>query len=181
MNIIHKVLVTVSVKYRLETNTEKKMLGRRISSGVFANISYETLECYGEHINFMTATGPISREHRVPVYRKTLGNNPSSNYFAILDNRRGFEDEFSYEDMHILGDITLEAGIRRTVSVSVTNEPAYLNIVKLTRAVADLKNIELNSTTTHCMDEAKNFILSRIHRIANSPPQSFRPMNSLSR
>ncbi|MCC3305490.1 hypothetical protein [Sneathiella sp. HT1-7] len=157
------------------------MQGRKISSGAFANISYETLECYGEHVHFMTATGPISREHRIPVYRKTLGDNPSSNYFAILDNRRGHEDEFSYEDMHILGDITLEAGIRRIVSVSVTNESAYLNIIKLTQAVAHLKDIELTSTTTHCMDEAKNFILSNIHGVANKPSQSFRLMNSLSR
>ncbi len=156
------------------------MQGRKISSGAFANISYETLECYVEHVNFMTATGPISREHRIPVYRQTLQGNPSSSYFAILDNRRGYEDEFSYDDMLILSDITLKAGIRRIVSVSVTSESAYLNIVKLSQAVAHTKDIELDSMTTHCMDKAKNFILFRIQGIANKPSQSFRLINSLS-
>jgi hypothetical protein len=150
------------------------MQGRKISSGVFANISYETREFCGEYINLMTALGPISREHRVPVYRRSLKINPTSSYFAILDNRSGHEDELSYDDMMLLGDYIIDAGITRVVTASVTNEAGYSNIVKLASAMADARNVEMDATVTTCLDEAKSFVLSRVSGAATSSVIPFR-------
>ncbi|MCC3305491.1 hypothetical protein [Sneathiella sp. HT1-7] len=143
------------------------MQERKISSGTIANIRYETLEYGGEHINFMTALGPVTREHRVLVYRKLLNTNPSSTFFAILDNRAGYEDKISYDDMHFLADTLLRVGIRRMVCVAVTKEPAYQNIVNLSRAVADMKNFDMQATSTQCLKEAKTFVFSRIQLLAD--------------
>lgn len=157
------------------------MQGHKVSSGAFANISYETRKYGGECINFMTALGPISREHRIPVYRKTLKTNPSSNFFAIFDNRAGYEDEISYDDMLIFGDIFIKAGITRVVAASVTNEAGYRSIVQLSHAVADTKDIDLQLTSTICMDEAKNFVFSRIRNLSKPSIASFGLANFSSR
>lgn len=139
----------------------------KVSAGKIGNIRYETLEYGGEHINFMTALGPVSREHRVQLYRKFLKTNPSSTFYAVLDNRAGYEDKISYDDMHYLADMLLRVGIKRMVSVAVTKESAYQNIVKLSQAVADMKNVDMQATSTHCLKEAKTFVFSKIHLLAD--------------
>ncbi|MDF2366809.1 hypothetical protein [Sneathiella sp.] len=142
------------------------MKGRKISSGSFANIDYETREYNGEHIHIMKVMGPINREHRIPFYYQTLENNPSADYFVILDNRRGHEDNFSYDDMQIVADILLDAGIKRIHGAIITREFGYDNILKLARAVAKVKTLESHTEFSENMTDAENFILSRIETLA---------------
>ncbi|MBO0333478.1 hypothetical protein J0X12_07630 [Sneathiella sp. CAU 1612] len=138
------------------------MKGQLISSGSFANINHETWKYNGEHIHVMKVTGPINRAHRVPFYYLTLKTNPSSDYFIILDNQRGHEDDFSYDDMITISDILLEAGIKRIYGAIITRESGYENILKLARAVAKLKTLESHTVYCENMTEAENYIHARI-------------------
>jgi hypothetical protein len=138
------------------------MKGHKIASGSFANIDYETREYNGEHVHTITANGPIDIEHRIPVYKQTLENNPSENYFIIFDNRRSYEDNFAYDDMLVIAEILLKAGIKQIFGAIITKESGYDNIMKLARAVAKTKEMESQTVYAENMAEAEKFILSRI-------------------
>jgi hypothetical protein len=141
--------------------------GHKISSGSFANLEFETWEYHGEHIHVVKVMGPIDRGHRIPVYYQTLENNPSSNYYVILDNHRGHEDNFLYDDMQKVANILSEAGVKRIHGAIITRESGYDNIMKLGRAVAKLHSMESQTVYSKNMDEAESYICSRIDRRLN--------------
>ena len=135
-----------------------------VSSGSFVNIDYETRECGGEYLHLVKALGPIGREERIPLVNEILKITRSENYFAILDNRRGYENSLSLEDMSFLGDILYDAGIRRFYNAVVTSDDAYSSNVKLMNAVAATKHVETETLSTNDYDDAENFILEKMKK-----------------
>ena len=140
------------------------MKWRDVSSGLFENIRYETKESGGEYLHVVTMLGPMGLKDRIPVFRETLKVNKSENYFNIADNRRGYENILSVEDMSVLGDMLYDAGIRHFFNAVVTNDAAYGNITKLVHAVATTKKIETESIATNNYDEAEKFILEKMKK-----------------
>ncbi|MEX1035363.1 MAG: hypothetical protein WDZ54_05365 [Sneathiella sp.] len=141
---------------------------REVSSGSFINVDYEIWEYGGEHVSILRMRGPISRGHRIEFYQITLKNNPSSDYFIILDNQLGYEDDFPYDDMVMVSDMFLAAGIKRVYGAIVTTEIGYETILKLARAVAGMKTLEIYTMRVGSLPEAKDFIISRIDDTADS-------------
>ena len=138
------------------------MLGRKLTSGAYGSILYERWECCGEHIHLLAAQGPIRFEDRHAAYLDFLKTNPSSTFIAVMDNRRGFEDEISFEKMLVIAATLQSAGIKRMIGVAITKESGYDKIVKLSHAVADIKGMKIVSATTTNMNEVKEFLMSQI-------------------
>lgn len=138
------------------------MEGEKIFSGSFANIIHETWKYNGEHIHVMKVTGPINGENRIYFYTSALKNNSSSDLFIILDNQRGYEDDFSYDDMITICDILVNAGIKRIFGAIITRESGYENILKLARAVAKVKTLEQHTVFCKNLAAAENFIHANI-------------------
>ncbi|MCF8466699.1 MAG: hypothetical protein K9G33_04800 [Sneathiella sp.] len=138
---------------------------RNVSSGSFENIRYETKESGGEYLHIVTMLGPMGLQDRIPVFRETLNATQSENYFVIADNRKGYENILSVEDMSVLGDMLYDAGIRRFYNAVVTNDAAYGNITRLVHAVATTKKIETESIATSSFDEAEKFIFDGMKKL----------------
>jgi|TARA_R110001606_G_scaffold3642_24_gene16606 hypothetical protein len=138
------------------------MKWRKVASGSFANIKYETKESGGEYLHLVTPGSLLDRDDRAPVYEATLNLTKSENYFCILDNRQGKESLLSMADMSYFGDILVERGIKRFFYAVVTYDPAYDNMIKLIKAIAATKDIEINAIATPDFESAEEFILSRM-------------------
>ena len=138
------------------------MKWRKVASGSFTNIKYETKESGGEYLHLVTPGSLLDRDDRAPVYEATLNLTKSENYFCILDNRLGKENLLSMADMSYFGDTLVERGIKRFFYAIVTHDPSYDNMIKLIKAIAATKNIEVDAMSTPDFEAAEEFILSRM-------------------
>ncbi|WP_340149340.1 hypothetical protein [uncultured Sneathiella sp.] len=139
-----------------------RLNGCIVSSGTTPNIDWETSGFSGQFLHRIKITGPIGLEERLPVYRATLDISKSKDYFALVDNRDGHEDTMSYPVMLRLCELFLEAGVKNICTAIVTSNERYKDITKLSSAVATLKNLRFENTTTADFAEAEKFILSRL-------------------
>ena len=139
------------------------MKWRKVASGSFPNITYETKEHGGEFLHIVTQVGSLDKEDRAPVYEETLALNKSSNYFCILDNRNGKESLLSMADMSGIGDMLVARGIKRFIYAVVTKDPAYDKIIKLIKAISMTKDLEVDAMSTADFATAEKFILARIN------------------
>lgn len=138
------------------------MKWRNVASGSFDNLRYETKESGGELLHVVTPGGLLDRDDRAPVYEETLNLNKTENYFCILDNRTGKESLLSISDMSHFGDLLVSKGIKRFYYAVVTTDPAYDNMIKLIKAIALTKNIEMEAIATPDYDEAEEFVLAHM-------------------
>ncbi|TNE39339.1 MAG: hypothetical protein EP348_03700 [Alphaproteobacteria bacterium] len=144
------------------------MKWRPVSSGSYEKIAYETKECRGQFLHYINILGPIGVTERIPVFEATLAVNKSENYFCLVDNRAGHENILTVEDMSFLGDLLLDAGIKRFYAAVVTLDEGYRGIVKLMNAVAIAKKkIESETFSSPFYEEAENFLISRTKRFMN--------------
>ncbi|WP_373087543.1 hypothetical protein [Sneathiella sp.] len=144
------------------------MKWRRISSGSFVNIEYETKESNGQYLHLIKILGPVGRAERMPVYNETLKLNLSADYFCIVDNSNGYESVLTFEDMLFFGDILVKAGIKRFFSAVVTNDVGHVTIGKLTRAIAKTKNIYTETYSASSYPNAEKFIMEKLAEAATS-------------
>ncbi|MAL78132.1 MAG: hypothetical protein CMN55_03300 [Sneathiella sp.] len=142
------------------------MTWRQVGSGEYENISFETREYKGEYLHIITPAGALTREDRLPVYQATLDLTRSDSYLCLLDNRKGQELSLTGEDIVYFADILADHGIRRVIYAVVTNDPGYGNIIKLIRAIAETKNIAMHAMSTTKFDEAEEFFLAEIEKLA---------------
>ncbi len=138
------------------------MSGCIVSSGTTPNIDWETTEFSGQFLHRIKITGPIGLEERIPVYRATLDISKPKDYFALVDNRDGHEDTMSYPVMLQLCELFIEAGVKNICTAIITSNERYKDITKLSSAVASLKGLQFENTTTADYAEAEKFILDRI-------------------
>jgi hypothetical protein len=138
------------------------MKWRKVASGSFPNIRFETKEYGGEFLHIVTQGGSLVREDRAPVYEETLALNTSDSYFCILDNRKGKESVLSMADMSVFGDMLISQGIKRFVYAVVTTDPAYDKIIKLIKAISMTKDLEVEAITTPDFATAEKFVFVRM-------------------
>ncbi|MDF2366810.1 hypothetical protein [Sneathiella sp.] len=138
------------------------MKWRKVASGSFTNIKYETKECGGEFLHVVTQSGSLDKEDRVPVYEKTLALTKSGNYFCILDNRKGKESLLSMADMSNFGDMLVSHGINRFIYAVVTKDPGYDKIIKLIKAISITKDLEVEAISSPDFATAEKFVLLRM-------------------
>ena len=141
------------------------MKWRKVASGSYMNIEYETKEYGGEYLHVVTQSGSLDREDRVPVYQETLALTKSNNYFCILDNRKGKESLLSMADMSNFGDMLVSHGIENFIYAVVTSDPSYDKIIKLIKAISMTKNLEVEAMSTSNYEEGEKFILSRMKKV----------------
>jgi hypothetical protein len=138
------------------------MKWRKVASGSFPNIKFETKGYGDELLHIVTQDGSLDREDRMPVYQETLALNQSSNYFCILDNRKGKESLLSMADMSQFGDMLVSYGIKRFTYAVVIKDPAYEKIIKLIKAISMTKELEVEAISTPDFATAEKFILSQM-------------------
>ncbi|MEQ8354018.1 MAG: hypothetical protein RH942_00660 [Kiloniellaceae bacterium] len=151
---------------KLKPAAKLAMDGAVVASGTLPSYAYVSVKYAEEVIHRIRVTGAIDLERRLPLYRETLANNPSSNYFCVLDNSEGYENDFSYPDMAVLDRLLVEAGIKHFYGVTVTKDPGYRNLVKLASDHAKLLNLEGDLFATDDLAEAERFIMESIDRLA---------------
>lgn len=134
------------------------MKWRKVASGSFTNIRYETQEYCGEFLHIVTQDGPLNRDVRRPVFEETLALTKSGNYFCILDNRKGKESILSMADMSGYGDMLVSNGINRFFYAVVTFDPGYEKTIKLIKAISMVKELEIEAISTTDFATAEKFI-----------------------
>ncbi|MZR32089.1 hypothetical protein [Sneathiella litorea] len=144
------------------------MKWRQVSSGSFTNIRFETKEYGGEFLHIVTQVGTLDLEDRAPILKETLDLNKSENYFCILDNRKGKESFLSIADMSYFADRLIDKGIKRFFYAVVTNDPAYDKIIKLIKAIAITKDMEVEAMSTADFATAESFMLTRMKNFVNA-------------
>lgn len=140
---------------------------RKISSGSSRNLTYVTYEYLGEYIHTARILGTVGKEERLPFVNYTLDLNTSENFFSIFDNRDNHDSVITYDQLLYFGDIFREAGIRRVFTVSVTADDSIAPVNRLVEAVADTKAIHAQAFSTPDYDQAREFIMSRITKLAD--------------
>ena len=133
-----------------------------VASGELTSAFFRTERLGQEVLHRITVTGPINLKLRIPVYEATLAANPSPNYFCILDNRAGFENVFSYEDIRYLANLLIEAGIRRLYAATVTCDQEYAKLVELANVVVATSLLEGELLATGEIGKAEAFIRCRM-------------------
>jgi hypothetical protein len=129
-----------------------------VASGELSSFRFRTDRLGQEVLHRITVTGPINLKLRIPLYKATLAANPSPNYFCILDNRAGFENVFTYDDIVYLTDFVLEAGIQRIYAATVTGDTEYAKLVELANVVVGTSLLEGALLATGEMAEAEAFV-----------------------
>ena len=138
------------------------MKWRKVATGSFTNIKYETKECCGEFLHIVTQSGALDKEDRVPGYEETLALTKSSNYFCILDNRKGKESLLSMADMSNFGDMLVSHGIKRFIYAVITKDPGYDKIIKLIKAISTTKELEFEAISTPDFATAEKFVVTQM-------------------
>lgn len=96
------------------------------------------------------------------VYRATLSANPTSNYFCILDNSGGFENDFSIADIRILDQMLLSAGVRAVHGVTVTLDAGYPKLLELLRQVMPSQGVVADVRLATSLAEAEHLLAEMV-------------------
>ncbi len=126
--------------------------------------SYDFVSCRhrGEVVHIMTATGPLNLARRIDVYRATLSANPTSDYFCILDNSGGFENDFNISDIRFLDQMLLEAGVRTVHGVTVTRDAGYPKLLELLRQVMPSQGLVADVRLASSLAEAEHLLAEMV-------------------
>ena len=135
------------------------MHGLVVAAGTLPSFEFRSIKYGGEVLHRIRVTGRIDLERRMPLYHETLANNPSSNYFCILDNSEGHENDLSLSDIMLLDKILVEAGIEKFYGATITPDWNYKGIVKLANFSAEVSKLNAELLSTRNPDEAESFIM----------------------
>lgn len=117
-----------------------------------------------ERLHRVQVTGPISINERINLYVKILSTMASNNFYCIVDNSTGYENNFSYQDMKLLDDMLIEYGVKNFYGATITPDRHYHILVDVANQHANNigLNCELISTDNH--EEAEKFIDKHIQQ-----------------
>lgn len=133
-----------------------------VATGEMQSFRFRTERRGQEVLHRITATGPINLRRRIPLYEATLAVNPSPNYFCIVDNRAGYENAFSFEDIRFLADVLKDGGISHLYAVTVTDDQEYAKIVELANITVAISSLQGELRSTNDAAEAEAFIQDRL-------------------
>ncbi|WP_020592425.1 hypothetical protein [Kiloniella laminariae] len=125
---------------------------------------FETFECAGEFLHRIEMTGNMGRVERIPLYQQTLALNKSKNYFCILDNRRGYENTLTLDDMRYFDDMLVEAGIELFYGATVTLDDEYKKITTLANVNVEVSELAGELFATSSYQEAEDFIFAHMQK-----------------
>jgi len=141
--------------------------GRNIvATGTFPSLQFVSTQYGAEVVHRITATGPITLKHRLPVYEATLAATPSSNYCCILDNGAGHENDLSFSDLQVLARILVDASIACYYGATITDDVAYPRIVDLASVYMSTTNIRGEILSTADPQAAERFIVEKLRLMA---------------
>lgn len=133
-----------------------------MASGSLPSYDFVSLRHSGEVVHVMTATGPLNLARRIEVYRATLSANPTSNYFCMLDNSGGFENDFSISDIRFLDRMLIEAGVQAVHGITVTRDPGYPKLLELLRQVMPSQGLVANVRLASTLAEAEHLLAGMV-------------------
>lgn len=133
-----------------------------VATGELKGYRFRTERWGMEVLHRITVTGPINLQRRIPLYEATLAANPSANYFCIVDNRAGFENAFSFEDIRYLAEVLKDGGISHLHGVTITDDQEYAKIVELANITVAISSLQGELRSTHDVAEAEAFIQDRL-------------------
>jgi len=134
-----------------------------VAAGEMKSYRFRTERRGLEVLHRITVTGPINLQRRIPLYEATLAANPSPNYFCILDNRAGFENAISLDDLQFLAAILKDAGISRFYGVTITDDREYPKIVELANIVVATSPLQGELLSTGDAAAAEAFIQDKLN------------------
>ncbi len=137
-----------------------------VARGTLPSYEFVTVRHGAEVVHWITATGPIALRQRLPLYAATLAANPSSNYFCILDNRGGHENDLSFSDIAILNQILADGGIDCIYGATVTHDRGYPQFVDLMSENLKARDIRGELLSTGDMQAAEDFIADKLRLVA---------------
>ncbi|WP_323795184.1 hypothetical protein [Nisaea sp.] len=139
--------------------TEKYHIeGTLIESGTMTGFEYASYRVGEEVLHRIKAVGPISIRERLPLYRALTRLNVSGSMFAILDNRQRHENSYSAEDMDEIVAVLKAGGVTAFYGATVTRDPDYDKIGKLTNAHIVVSGLNGRVIVTADPEEAEIFI-----------------------
>ncbi|MCZ4279135.1 hypothetical protein O4H49_00005 [Kiloniella laminariae] len=133
-----------------------------VEKKILSSCVFETFECNGEFLHRVELTGNTGRQERIPLYQETLALNKSKNYFCILDNRRGFENTLTLDDIRYFDDMLVCAGIECFYGATVTLDNEYKKITTLANFNVEVSKLTGELLATSSYQEAEDFIFSQM-------------------
>jgi hypothetical protein len=138
------------------------MKGTVVASGSLPGFDYTSTRYGREIVHRIKITGPIDLETRLPLYHATLAVNETNNYFCILDNTAGHENNFSYSDIVLLDELLIESGIDHFYGATVTTDPDYVKLVKLANDSAKATPMKTQLLASRDVAEAEAFVMEKL-------------------
>lgn len=138
--------------------------GKLIFRGAVDSYEFSTFDLAGLRLHDIRIVGPINLETRLPLYRETLRHAIPPDYFCIVDNSAGFENDISYDDIQVLDRYLIDHGIRRFFGATITKDGGYGKIVKLAQANMDQIGLDGAVIKVRTRREAETFITERIEQ-----------------
>ena len=136
-----------------------------VASGSMQSYDFKSVRCRGEVVHLLTVTGPLNLKHRLPLYHATLAANPTSDYFCILDNRKEFENAFSYSDIKVLNQVLHSGGVRTVHGATITSDAGYPKLIEVANQSMISQGIKGYLLSTAFPEEAEQFILDRVDAV----------------
>lgn len=136
--------------------------GTLIEQGTVASYEYNVIELSGFRYNDTKVIGPINLETRFQLYARTLPHVVAGRYFGILDNRAGFENDFSYDAIKQVDRLLVDNGITHYYGATITKDVGYSKLVKLAQTNMESMGLhgDLIRVPSHAM--AVTFMLEKI-------------------
>lgn len=140
--------------------------GVLIAQGAVASYDYKIFELEGYRFNDTRATGPITLDTRLQLYRKTLPYVVSGNYFGMLDNSEGFENDFDYNAIKRLDDFLMAQGLKTYYGATVAKDAGYGKVIKLAQANMDTVGLPGELVKVPNRAAALEFVIGAIRKVA---------------
>ncbi|RVU39007.1 hypothetical protein EOI86_07045 [Hwanghaeella grinnelliae] len=142
--------------------------GTLIEQGTVTSYEYKIIELSGFRYNDTKVIGPINLETRLQLYSRTLPHMVSGQYFGILDNTAGFENDFSFDAIKQVDHLLLDQGVTHYCGATITNDVGYSKLIKLAQTY--METIGLNGALIRVpnYEDAKAFVLEKIAAAATA-------------
>lgn len=132
--------------------------GDLIETGAMEGFEYASYRVGAEVLHRIRAVAPIGIKERLPLFRALARLNPSGAMFAILDNRQRHANSFSIQDMDAIVAVLKAGGIGAFYGATVTLDPDYGKIGKLTNAHIVVSGLAGRVIVTGDPEEAEIFM-----------------------
>lgn len=140
--------------------------GTLVEQGAVESYEYKVIELSGFRFNDTKVIGPINLGTRVQLYGKTLPYVVAGNYFGILDNTAGYENDFSYDAIKQVDRLLVDHGVKRYCGATITKDVGYSKLVKLAQTNMETVGMDGVLVRVPSHDAALTFILDKIAEAA---------------